>query len=345
MLEIKDLQVSFSTYSGEVQAVRGVNLAIPDGDILAVVGESGCGKSVTAQSILRLHDPLITKYRSGQILLDGHDLMKATEKQMQDIRGQQVSMIFQDPMTSLNPTMTVGRQITEVLLQHSKGKSEERLTRREAKERAVELLRMVRLPNPEQRLNQYPHEFSGGQRQRVMIAVAMACRPKLLIADEPTTALDVTVQAQILELMKEMQQRNGASILIITHDMGVVASIARNVAVMYSGVIVERGTVEDIFYRHEHPYTRGLLASVPRQGQRKDRELDSIEGTPPDLVKPPKGCPFADRCPYAMKVCHEQFPEETALSEVHSCRCFLLDPDCPYPRISLAEKGAPARVN
>lgn len=345
MLEIKDLQVTFSTYSGEVQAVRGVNLTLEDGGILAIVGESGCGKSVTAQSVLQLHDPAITKYRAGQILLDGKDLLKFSDREMQAVRGEQVSMIFQDPMTSLNPTMTVGRQITEVLLEHEKGKTGVKMTRREAKKRAVELLRMVRLPNPEQRADQYPHEFSGGQRQRVMIAIAMACSPKLLIADEPTTALDVTVQAQILELMKEMQRENGTSIMIITHDMGAVASIAKTVAVMYSGIIVESGTVEDIFYRHEHPYTQGLLASVPRQGRRKDRPLDSIEGTPPDLVSPPKGCPFADRCPYAMKVCHEQIPEETALSENHLCRCFLLDPECPYPRISLAEKGAPVREN
>ena len=345
MLEIKDLQVTFSTYSGEVQAVRGVNLTLEDGGILAIVGESGCGKSVTAQSVLQLHDPAITKYRAGQILLDGKDLLKFSDREMQAVRGEQVSMIFQDPMTSLNPTMTVGRQITEVLLENEKGKTGVKMTRREAKKRAVELLRMVRLPNPEQRADQYPHEFSGGQRQRVMIAIAMACSPKLLIADEPTTALDVTVQAQILELMKEMQRENGTSIMIITHDMGAVASIAKTVAVMYSGIIVESGTVEDIFYRHEHPYTQGLLASVPRQGRRKDRPLDSIEGTPPDLVCPPKGCPFADRCPYAMKVCHEQIPEETALSENHLCRCFLLDPECPCPRISRAEKGAPVREN
>ena len=344
MLEIKDLRVSFSTYSGDVQAVRGVDLRLQDGDILAIVGESGCGKSVTAQSILQLHDPAVTRYGSGQILLDGQDLLKLSDRDMQKIRGKQISMIFQDPMTSLNPTMTVGKQIMEVLREHEKGENGSHITRKEARERAIELLRMVRLPNPEQRINQYPHEFSGGQRQRVMIAIAMACSPRLLIADEPTTALDVTVQAQILELMKEMQRQKGTTIVIITHDMGAVASIARTVAVMYSGIIVETGTVEDIFYRHEHPYTHGLLASVPRQRYQKERELESIEGMPPDLVSPPPGCPFADRCPYAMKVCHELLPEETSLSEHHTCRCHLLDPECPYPRISLEEKGAPVRA-
>ena len=274
MLEIKDLRVSFSTYSGDVQAVRGVDLRLQDGDILAIVGESGCGKSVTAQSILQLHDPAVTRYGSGQILLDGQDLLKLSDRDMQKIRGKQISMIFQDPMTSLNPTMTVGKQIMEVLREHEKGENGSHITRKEARERAIELLRMVRLPNPEQRINQYPHEFSGGQRQRVMIAIAMACSPRLLIADEPTTALDVTVQAQILELMKEMQRQKGTTIVIITHDMGAVASIARTVAVMYSGIIVETGTVEDIFYRHEHPYTHGLLASVPRQRYQKERELE-----------------------------------------------------------------------
>lgn len=344
MLDIRDLRVSFSTYSGNVQAVRGVNLRLQDGDILAIVGESGCGKSVTAQSVLQLHDPSITRYDSGQILLDDCDLLKLTDREMQKIRGKQISMIFQDPMTSLNPTMTVGKQIMEVLRKHEKGENGRHISRKEAKERAVELLRMVRLPNPEQRINQYPHEFSGGQRQRVMIAIAMACAPRLLIADEPTTALDVTVQAQILELMKEMQEKKGTTIVIITHDMGAVASIAKTVAVMYGGIIVETGTVEDIFYRHEHPYTHGLLASVPRQKQQKDRELESIEGMPPDLISPPKGCPFADRCEHAMKVCQECLPDEISLSDHHTCRCHLLDPECPYPRISLEEKGALARA-
>ena len=335
MLEIKGLRVSFHTYSGEVQAVRGVNLELEEGGILAIVGESGCGKSVTAQSVLRLHDPVITEYKGGEILLDGKNLLVLSEKEIQRIRGKEISMIFQDPMTSLNPTMTVGNQIIEVLREHEKDENGKRISIKEAKERAIELLKMVRIPNAERRINEYPHEFSGGQRQRVMIAMAMACAPKILIADEPTTALDVTVQAQILELMKEMQRTKGTSIIIISHDMGAVASIAKNVAVMYGGIVVESGTVEDIFYRHEHPYTKGLLDSVPKAGQRKDKELDSIEGTPPDLVKPPVGCPFADRCKYAMKVCKEYLPEETELSGNHKCRCWLLDPECPHQRLSL----------
>ena len=335
MLEIKGLKVSFHAYSGEVQAVRGVDLTLNEGEILAIVGESGCGKSVTAQSVLRLHDPKIAQYKEGEILLDGKDILKLSEKEMQGIRGKDISMIFQDPMTSLNPTMTVGNQIIEVLREHEKGKDGKKISRKEALQRAIELLKMVRIPNAENRVNEYPHQFSGGQKQRVMIAMAMACSPRILIADEPTTALDVTVQAQILQLMKEMQKEKGTSIIIISHDMGAVASIAQKVVVMYGGVVVESGTAEDIFYRHEHPYTRGLLNSVPKEGQPKDKELDSIEGMPPDLIKPPVGCPFADRCKYAMQVCKDHAPCEHVLSETHKCSCWLLDPDCPYPRLSL----------
>ena len=345
MLDIRDLKVSFQTYSGEVQAVRGVNLHLDEGGILAIVGESGCGKSVTAQSILQLHDPTITSYKGGEILLDGKNLLELSDKQMQEIRGKEISMIFQDPMTSLNPTMTVGNQIIEILKEHETNSGGGRISKKEAKERAVELLRMVRLPNPERRINQYPHEFSGGQRQRVMIAMAMACSPRILIADEPTTALDVTVQAQILVLMKEMQKEQGTSIILITHDMGAVANIAKHVAVMYGGLVVESGTVEDIFYRQEHPYTRGLLDSVPREGQRKDQELKSIEGTPPDLVRPPVGCPFADRCKYAMQVCKDAMPPVSALSDSHRCACWLLDPECPHPRLFVAERGVIAKVS
>lgn len=326
MLEVKKLRVSFRTYSGEVRAVRGVDLKLADGGTLAIVGESGCGKSVTAQSILRLHDTEITQYKGGEILLDGVDLLKLSEKEMQGVRGSRIGMIFQDPMTSLNPTMTVGKQITEIILRHGR---EEKVSHREAKERAVELFRMVKIPNPEHRFDQFPHEFSGGQRQRVMIAMAMACSPQVLIADEPTTALDVTVQAQILELMKEMQRQKHTSIIMITHDLGVVANIAKDVAVMYGGMVVEAGSVEDIFYRAEHPYTWGLLSSVTRRGLKKSEPLNSIEGTPPDLVNPPAGCPFADRCEYAMRICKEHLPQEYEISEKHRCRCWLMDEDCP----------------
>jgi oligopeptide transport system ATP-binding protein len=330
MLEINHLKVSFHTYSGEVQAVRGVDLTLEEGGILAIVGESGCGKSVTAQSILKLHDPEITEYKEGAILFDKKNLLDLSEKEIQQIRGQEISMIFQDPMTSLNPTMTVGKQITEVLLRHQRDENGKKITHEMARKRAIELLRMVRLPDPESRFDQYPHEFSGGQRQRVMIAIAMACSPRILIADEPTTALDVTVQAQILDLMKEMQKEKGTSIIIITHDLGAVARIAKNVAVMYGGLVMESGSVEDIFYRCEHPYTMGLLGSVSKLNANKQEELPSIEGTPPDLLDPPKGCPFADRCDYAMQVCKDHMPPKFELSSAHTCSCWLLDPDCPY---------------
>lgn len=329
MIEIKDLNVSFHTYFGEVQAVRGVNLKVEDEETLAIVGESGCGKSVTAQSIMRIHNMEITEFKSGKILFDGTDLLKISEKEMQTIRGNKIGMIFQDPMTALNPTMTAGNQIAEVLLRHEEKSGGKKLSRTEAKERAVELLRMVKMPNPEHRVNQFPHEFSGGQLQRVVIAMAMACSPQVLIADEPTTALDVTVQAQILDLMKEMQKEKHVSVIIITHDLGVVANIAKKVAVMYGGIVVETGTVGDIFYRAKHPYTWGLLDSISRLSKRKGEPLKSIEGTPPDLVKPPSGCPFADRCEYAMQVCQDYLPPESELSENHLCRCWLLDPECP----------------
>ena len=337
MLEIKDLRVSFHTYSGEVQAVRGVNLKLGEEDTPAIVGESGCGKSVTAQSILRLHNPDITEFKSGEILADGVDVLKLSEKEMQKIRGNKIGMIFQEPMTALNPTMTIGSQIIEVLRQHETDADGKKISKDAAKKRAIELLRMVKLPNPEHRVDQFPHEFSGGQLQRVVIAMAMACSPKILIADEPTTALDVTVQAQILDLMKEMQKTKKISIIIITHDLGVVANIAKRVAVMYGGMVVESGSVMDIFYRSKHPYTWGLLDSVSKKNKKKGRTLVSIEGTPPDLVKPPKGCPFADRCEYAMQICKDHLPSQTDLSESHCCRCWLNDPDCPVkPERSLS---------
>ena len=331
MLEIKDLRVSFHTYSGEVQAVRGVNLKLEDNDITALVGESGCGKSMTAQTVMRLHDMSITEIKSGEILLDGIDLLRLSDKEMQKVRGQKIGMIFQDPMTSLNPTMTVGDQIAEVLLQHAEtdARGRKTLTRQDALKQAEQLLREVRLPNPEKRVRQYPHEFSGGQRQRIMIAIAMACHPGLLIADEPTTALDVTVQAQILDLMRSIQASRRSSILLITHDMGVVANFASHVSVMYGGMIVERGTTRQIFENSHHPYTEALLKAVPTRTMDRQKSLAMIEGTPTDLVSPPAGCPFADRCPCAMRVCKDHLPEEYAVEEGHASRCWLLDPDCP----------------
>ncbi|MFD0692761.1 ABC transporter ATP-binding protein [Paenibacillus sp. GCM10027628] len=324
LLEVKDLKVSFRTYAGEVQAVRGVNFSLKKGEVLAIVGESGCGKSVTAQTLMRLIPTPPSYIKSGSILFDGKtDITKLSNKQMEKIRGSEMGMIFQDPMTSLNPTMKIGEQITEGLIKH------EGLSKKEATERAIEILKLVGINSPEGRIHQYPHELSGGMRQRVMIAIALACSPKLLIADEPTTALDVTIQAQIIDLMKTISEKTESSIILITHDLGVVADMAQRVVVMYAGKIVEQGTVDEIFYKPDHPYTWGLLRSVPRLDTNGDEELIPIPGTPPDLFAPPKGCAFAARCPYAMNHCLEEDPEHTKLSETHSAACWLLHPDAP----------------
>ncbi|WP_068774415.1 ABC transporter ATP-binding protein [Paenibacillus sp. FJAT-26967] len=327
ILEVNDLKVSFNTYAGEVQAVRGVSFDVRKGEVLAIVGESGCGKSVTSQTLMRLIPSPPGVIKGGSIKFKSNkgevDIAKLSNTQMESIRGSEMGMIFQDPMTSLNPTMTVGRQISESLIKH------QGMNKETAQQRAMELLRLVGLSNVEGRVKQYPHEFSGGMRQRVMIAIALACTPKLLIADEPTTALDVTVQAQIIELMKQLSEKTGSSVILITHDLGVVAEMADRVVVMYAGKIVERGTVDEIFYDPRHPYTWGLLKSVPRLDTRADEELVPIPGTPPDLFAPPKGCAFAARCPYAMQVCVEQDPEHTPLSSEHSAACWLLHPDAP----------------
>jgi len=317
LLEVKDLRVSFDTYAGEVQAVRGTDFYVDKGETLAIVGESGCGKSVSAQTIMQLIPMPPGRIKSGSIMFNGKDLAKFTDKQMEAIRGKEISMIFQDPMTSLNPTMKIGKQIMEGLVKHQK------MTKSEAKNRAIEMLKVVGIPNPDRRVEQYPHEFSGGMRQRAMIAIALACNPKLLIADEPTTALDVTIQAQILDLMRELQQKLDTAIIIITHDLGVVADVAQRIAVMYAGVIIESGTVDDIFYNPQHPYTWGLLQSVPRLDIGERHRLLPIDGTPPDLFAPPKGCPFADRCDYAMPICQEQYPEKTQISGNHNVHCWL----------------------
>jgi oligopeptide transport system ATP-binding protein len=323
LLEIRDLHVSFHTYAGEVQAVRGVNLTLEKGEALAIVGESGSGKSVTAQAIMRLIPSPPGKIKSGEILFDGKDLLKLTEKEMFRVRGSEIGMIFQDPMTSLNPTMTVGKQIMEGLIWH------QRISPSEARQRAVEMLRLVGIPSPETRINNYPHEFSGGMRQRAMIAIALACNPKILIADEPTTALDVTIQAQIIELLKELQKKTDTAVILITHDLGVVAEMAQRVAVMYGGKVVETGTVEEIFYRPRHPYTWGLLASMPRLDLDRKQELKPIPGSPPDLFDPPKGCPFADRCPYTMHICNDEMPEVSEVSQTHRVSCWLEHPEAP----------------
>jgi oligopeptide transport system ATP-binding protein len=320
ILEVEDLQVSFHVRGGEVQSVRGVSFEIEKGEAVAIVGESGCGKSVTAQSIMRLIPTPPGKIKGGSIRFKGDDLLKKTEKEMQSVRGKDIGMIFQDPMTSLNPTLTIGRQITEGLIKH------QNMSKEAAKNRAIEMLKLVGIPNPEARFAQYPHQFSGGMRQRAMIAIALACNPSLLIADEPTTALDVTIQAQILSLMKDLQKTLGTSIILITHDLGVVADMCDRVIVMYAGKVVETGTKQEIFKNPQHPYTKGLLRSVPRLDQKKDEDLVPIIGTPPDLIKPPEGCAFCARCDYAMSICQTRDASVTELSPMHQASCWLLHP-------------------
>jgi dipeptide transport system ATP-binding protein len=318
VLEVKDLHVSFKTYGGEVKAVRGVNFDLHKGETLAIVGESGCGKSVTSQSIMRLIPEPPGRFDGGSIVFKGKDLTKMKDSEMRKIRGSDISMIFQDPMTALNPTLTIGDQLTEGILQHMK------LSKEQAKNVAVQMLDLVGIPSPQVRLKQYPHQFSGGMRQRIVIAMALVCQPEVLIADEPTTALDVTIQAQILELFRNIQKKTGVSIILITHDLGVVAQVADRIAVMYAGKIVETGTRREIFYNPQHPYTKGLLNSVPRLDV-DGAELIPIGGTPPDLFSPPVGCPFTARCPYAMEVCDKVYPSATKLSDSHGVDCWLQD--------------------
>lgn len=317
LLEIKDEKLSFFTPAGEVKALNGVSFSMNEGEVLGIVGESGSGKSVTAYSIMGL-TAYPGKLIGGTIYFNGHQIEKMSEKEMRKIRGNEVSIIFQDPMTSLNPVYTIGNQITEVICLHT-GKSKE-----EAHDRAKELLELVGINEPTKRLKQYPHELSGGMRQRVMIAIALACEPKLLIADEPTTALDVTIQAQILELMQELRQKLGMSIIMITHDLGVVASMCERIAVMYAGHIVEYGTADEIFYEPKHEYTKGLINSIPKLSAQEIERLVPIEGQPVDLLNPPAGCPFAPRCANCMKICLREMPPKTELSDTHYSHCWLL---------------------
>ena len=317
LLEIKDEKLSFFTPAGEVKALNGVSFSMNEGEVLGIVGESGSGKSVTAYSIMGL-TAYPGKLIGGTIYFNGHQIEKMSEKEMRKIRGNEVSIIFQDPMTSLNPVYTIGNQITEVIRLHTgKGK-------KEAYDRAKELLELVGINEPTKRLKQYPHELSGGMRQRVMIAIALACEPKLLIADEPTTALDVTIQAQILELMQELRQKLGMSIIMITHDLGVVASMCERIAVMYAGHIVEYGTADEIFYEPKHEYTKGLINSIPKLSAQEIERLVPIEGQPVDLLNPPAGCPFAPRCANCMKICLREMPPKTELSDTHYSHCWLL---------------------
>ncbi|MCS0790603.1 ABC transporter ATP-binding protein [Cytobacillus pseudoceanisediminis] len=318
VLEVKDLHVTFTTYGGEVQAVRGVTFDLYKGETLAIVGESGCGKSVTSQSIMRLIPSPPGRIADGAVLFKGKDLTKLKESEMRNIRGADISMIFQDPMTALNPTITIGEQIIEGIMQH------ETISRQDARKKALEMLNLVGIPNPSERLKHYPHQFSGGMRQRIVIAMALVCAPEVLIADEPTTALDVTIQAQILDLFKDIQKKTGVSIIIITHDLGVVAQVADRIAVMYAGKIVEAGERREIFYNPQHPYTKGLLNSVPRLDL-DGADLVPIGGSPPDLFAPPAGCPFAARCGFAMEVCDRVYPYKTHLSRDHHVDCWLQD--------------------
>ncbi len=316
LVDIKDEYLSFFTPAGEVKALNGVSISLNEGEVLGIVGESGSGKSVTAYSLMGLtaHPG---KLISGELNFNGHQVEKMSEKEMRKMRGNEVSIIFQDPMTSLNPVYTIGNQIEEVILLHTdKDKAQ-------AKERARELLELVGINEPDKRLKQYPHELSGGMRQRVMIAIALACEPKLLIADEPTTALDVTIQAQILELMMELKDKLGMAIILITHDLGVVANMCEKIAVMYAGHIVEYGTVDDIFYNPKHEYTKGLLKSIPRLDATEHERLVPIEGTPIDMLNPPKGCPFAPRCEKCMKICLREMPPVTEFDDVHYTQCWM----------------------
>ena len=316
LVDIKNERLSFFTPAGEVKALHDVSIHLKEGEVLGIVGESGSGKSVTAYSLMGLtaHPG---KLIGGTLQFNGHEIEDMGEKEMRKIRGKEISIIFQDPMTSLNPVYTIGNQITEVIRLHTDK------DKKQAYARAKELLELVGINEPEKRLKQYPHELSGGMRQRVMIAIALACEPKLLIADEPTTALDVTIQAQILELMMELKDKLGMAIIMITHDLGVVASMCDRIAVMYAGRIVEYGTTDDIFYRPHHMYTKGLIRSIPRLDTKEHERLVPIEGTPVDLLNPPAGCPFAPRCEACMKICLREMPPVTQFDDVHYTQCWL----------------------
>lgn len=317
ILELKNVVFSFRTYGGVVKAVRDVSFEVRQGEILGIVGESGCGKSVTAQCILRLNPEPPGFFEGGEILFKGQDVLKMSNKEIRKIRGGEIGFVFQDPMTSLNPTMRVGAQIEEVFL----GRKD--VTKKEVKEKALDIMRLVGISDVEKRYRQYPHELSGGMKQRVMIAIALVSQPSVIICDEPTTSLDVTIEAQILDLLLELREKLGTSIIMITHDLGVIARLCDRVIVMYGGKVVERGTADELFYETAHPYTKGLMQSIARLDTKKGEKLRPIEGTPPDLFSPPAGCPFAARCDYCMDVCNELPPEQYFLSEEHSTCCWL----------------------
>ncbi|HBA64010.1 MAG TPA: peptide ABC transporter ATP-binding protein [Lachnospiraceae bacterium] len=316
VLEVENLRTVFKSRGQEVQAVRGVSLSVGAGEIVGIVGESGSGKSVTMKAVMGIL-PENAEVSSDAVRLNGTELSGLSEDEYRKMRGKEMTMIFQDPMTALNPLVKIGRQLEEVILRHST------CTKTEAKEKAVEMLKKVGIPMPEQRVKQYPHEFSGGMRQRVLIAMALACEPKLLIADEPTTALDVTIQAQTLDLLKELEKEYHTSIVLITHDMGVVATVCSRIAIMYGGLIMESGTSEEIFYDPKHPYTKALLRAIPSLELKEGERLQSIAGLPPSLINPPDGCPFAERCEYATERCRAEMPQYQQFSETHRAMCFL----------------------
>ena len=323
LLDIKNLRTTFSTQVGQVRAVRGLNLTVDYGESVGIVGESGSGKSVSMLSVMGLL-PVNAHVNADSIMFDGRELTTMDEREKRKMHGSEIGMVFQDPMTSLNPLHTIGMQLMEPIKLHMG------LNKAQARERALEMLKLVNIPSPESRLKQYPHEFSGGMRQRVMIAIALACNPKLIIADEPTTALDVTIQAQILELMQGLKNQLNTSIIMITHDLGVIASMCSRIVVMYGGCVAETGTTREIFYSPKHPYTWGLLRSIPKaQMDGTHSKLLPIPGTPPDMLRPPKGCPFAPRCPYAMQVCREYMAPETVLSDTHCVSCHLMHKNAP----------------
>jgi len=320
LLSIENLKVEFPTPAGIVKAVRGVTFNINDGETLALVGESGCGKSVTAHSILKLFPSPAGTITSGNIYFAGEDLISKNEKQLREIRGKDIGFIFQDPVTSLNPTMKVGHQIMEVIRKHRK------VDQKKSREQALELFTLVGIPNPDHRLDQYPHQLSGGMQQRVMIAIGLACSPQLLIADEPTTAVDVTIQAQLIELLKDLQKKKGMSILLITHNLALISGFARRVAVMYAGKIVETGTTAEVIKKPAHPYTMGLLASIPEMETSPRKKLVPIPGHPPALINPPSGCSFWPRCPKAMNICIKLQPVETVFEQGRRVSCWLVHP-------------------
>ena len=316
LISVRDLRTYFYTHEGVVQAVNGVSFDARAGETVALVGESGCGKSVTSLSIMRLVADPPGKIVSGEVMFEGENLLLMDGQELRRIRGGEIAMIFQEPMSSLNPVLTIEEQIAESIMWH------QGISRLEARERVIELLEQVGISDPQRRLNQYPHEFSGGMRQRVMIAIAMSCVPKLIIADEATTALDVTIQSQILDLLKSLADQFGVTLILITHNLGVVARYADRINIMYAGRIIERGATTQIFRNPSHPYTRGLLRSIPRVDQVRGQLLETIEGQPPDLIDLSDGCPFMPRCRYAMDVCAERFPDETTIAEGHFAACF-----------------------